>query len=1030
MRRIGFQGAKLILLTVGVMCALQLQAHGYNHPELNWRTFETEHFLIHYHEGVERTAGKAAQIAEEIYGPVTSLYDYEFEDKIHLIFRDDDDYANGITYYYDHKIVIWATSMDYELRGTSDWLWNVITHEFTHMVSLNAARKIYRQIPAFYFQYIDYQEEKRPDVFIGYPNRLVSYPFAMTVVPMWFAEGMAQCQAPSCSYDCWDSHRDMILRMAVLEGNMLSYDEMCVFGKSGLGNEQVYDHGYGLARYILDAYGPESLGKICRAMRPLHRINFDGATKRVLGKTGEDLYQEWVVKMRDTYEAVRRERGEPQIEGEMLTTTDDGYLNIHPCWSPDGKSLVYLSNRGSDYSALGLYLLTFPDRHAQKITGGISSPPSWSSDGTEIVYSKRNRPNRHGSRFNDLYIYTIGERRQKRISRDLRAKDPAFSADGRQIVFVSNSDGSNNLGIMNVDGSDIRYITNSDDGTQYYNPQWSPDGQRIVFSESKGTHRNIAMIAPDGSDFRYLVVSPGDDRDPCWTPDGKEIIFSSDIDGIFNLYSYSLENEQFSRLTNVLGGAFMPSYSSKKQISYASYSSKGYSLVVFADTFERHEVAFAQYDPSEVAECVPNPGDPVDVTSVSEPYKMTFSSFFIYPRIAVDYGTLKGGFYFSNGDILEKQSLFAGAQMNRDKDLDLFILYEVRQFAPTLFLEFYKQTRHEKIAGIDSFYYEDQDYQTRLVEYLDQERSFNLNEANVGLRHNLNILPLFSNNQEVSFTARYSSYAGDYQAIAKNYVHPDTAEAFVDFFKYTYFKGFDFILSWKDRFLNGTFDEEINPSAGHNIELTYARLYHKFLDPENPFKLGTFGIQWIYRNYFYNRLTLDWEQYIPMPLDRHTLTAKLRAGIIRAGILDDPEIDDFFNFFVGAIDGLRGYSYYSIEGKKMLLGRLTYRFPIFKSMGKQLLHLHFDKLYGAVFADAGNAWNGDKLDLWEFKKDVGAELRLETYSFYTYPTRVFFQAAYGFDRIVKEERVNGNVLRDVISEPGWRCYFGVLFGFL
>ena len=147
-----------------------------------------------------------------------------------------------------------------------------------------------------------------------------------------------------------------------------------------------------------------------------------------------------------------------------------------------------------------------------------------------------------------------------------------------------------------------------------------------------------------------------------------------------------------------------------------------------------------------------------------------------------------------------------------------------------------------------------------------------------------------------------------------------------------------------------------------------------------------------------------------MPLPRHTLTLKLRAGL-----LDEP-VYSFFNFFAGAIDGLRGYSYYSVEGRKMLLGRLTYRFPLFKHMGKRLFHLHFDKLYGAVFADAGNAWNGDKLDLWDFKRDVGAELRLETYSFYAYPTRVFFQAAYGFDHPEKSDR--------------WRYYFGVLFGFL
>ena len=997
----------LAIFLFGTLIVPLAQVEGYNHPELKWRTFETEHFNIHYHEGVEWTASKAAHIAEEIYGPVTSLYGYDFDDKIHLIIRDDDDYANGITYYYDHKIVIWATNMDFEFRGTSDWLWNVITHEFTHMVSLNAARKIYRQIPAFYFQYIDYQKEKRPDVFIGYPNRLVSYPLAMTVVPMWFAEGLAQSQAPSCSYDSWDTHRDMILRMGVLEEGMLRYDEMNVFGKSGLGNEQVYDHGYGLTQYIVETYGPESLGKICRAMRPLWRIDFDGALKRVLGISGEKLYEAWKTDMRRTYETVKGERG-TLVEGKVLA--DAGYLNIHPAWSPDGKSLVYLSNRGSDYRVLSLYLERFPDQKPKRIASGVNSPPRWSADGKKILYSKRSKPNKHGSRFNDVYVYDVEKKKQKRVTFGLRAKDPALSPDGERIVFVSNRDGTNNIGLVKADGSEVTYVTNNSEGTQYYAPCWSPDGKRILFSVSHGALRDIATIASDGSDVRYVILSPGDDRDPTWSPDGREILFSSDIDGIFNLYSYSVESKGISRMTNVLGGAFMPSYSSRGQIAYASYHSKGYQVYTLPDTVDRYEIDFDMYEPSRIAACELNPGNPVDAQAASEPYKMSFSSLFFYPRIAVDYGTLKGGMYFSNGDVLGKQSVFAGFQMNRDTDLDLFVLYEIRQFAPTIFVEFYKQTRHEDVPGTDSVFSE---FEGRYYEMLDQERSFNLNEANLGARYQIN------DNQELELTVRYNSYGGRFGSILRyeHEVETDSGlvvvrDAYSDAFKYTYFKGWDFVLAWRNRSVKRTLDMEINPSSGHDIRFAYARALHQFLDPtlESPFEVETWGVKSIYKNYYYNRFTLDWEEYIPMPLQRHTLTLKLRAGLI-----DEP-VYGFFNFFAGAIDGLRGYSYYSIEGRKMLLGRLTYRFPIFKSMGRQLSHLHFDKLYGAVFADAGNAWNRDKLDFWDFKRDVGAELRLETYSFYVYPTRIFFQAAYGFDNPDTSDR--------------WRYYFGVLFGFL
>ena len=53
---------------------LSAQFGEFTHPELNWQTFETEHFIFHYHQGTKRTAFVSAKIAEEIYPAVTGLY--------------------------------------------------------------------------------------------------------------------------------------------------------------------------------------------------------------------------------------------------------------------------------------------------------------------------------------------------------------------------------------------------------------------------------------------------------------------------------------------------------------------------------------------------------------------------------------------------------------------------------------------------------------------------------------------------------------------------------------------------------------------------------------------------------------------------------------------------------------------------------------------------------------------------------------------------------------------------------------------
>ena len=73
---------------------------GENHPELVWKTLETEHFLIHFHNNTERTAYETMEIAEFIYDPVTTMYDFRPKSKTHIIIKDTDDFSNGSAYFY------------------------------------------------------------------------------------------------------------------------------------------------------------------------------------------------------------------------------------------------------------------------------------------------------------------------------------------------------------------------------------------------------------------------------------------------------------------------------------------------------------------------------------------------------------------------------------------------------------------------------------------------------------------------------------------------------------------------------------------------------------------------------------------------------------------------------------------------------------------------------------------------------------------------------------------------------------------
>ena len=62
----------------------------------------------------------------------------------------------------------------------------------------------------------------------------------------------------------------------------------------------------------------------------------------------------------------------------------------------------------------------------------------------------------------------------------------------------------------------------------------------------------------------------------------------------------------------------------------------------------------------------------------------------------------------------------------------------------------------------------------------------------------------------------------------------------------------------------------------------------------------------------------------------------------------------------------------------------------------------------------------------DFRKDLGAELRLEAFSYYSFPTSIFLSGAYGFDRFSSTFVETGQTVQ---YGKEWAFYFGVLFGF-
>jgi Tol biopolymer transport system component len=122
-----------------------------------------------------------------------------------------------------------------------------------------------------------------------------------------------------------------------------------------------------------------------------------------------------------------------------------------------------------------------------------------------------------------VWISTIspdGTRIRRVISTRAEAFSPAWSADGRRIVFVQGS----SIWRVNGDGNRLTRIIRVVDPES---PAWSPNGTMVAFAaRSSGGNFDIYVVGTNGKGLRRLTTSAGLDEHPSWSPDGKRIAYT------------------------------------------------------------------------------------------------------------------------------------------------------------------------------------------------------------------------------------------------------------------------------------------------------------------------------------------------------------------------------------------------------------------------------------------------------------------------------------------------------------------------
>jgi Tol biopolymer transport system component/DNA-binding winged helix-turn-helix (wHTH) protein len=230
----------------------------------------------------------------------------------------------------------------------------------------------------------------------------------------------------------------------------------------------------------------------------------------------------------------------------------DGEACVALMWTPDGKSIIFLSERTRLPS-----LWRIPANGGGRIEPETEYPTvgSFSRDGKRFVFAEQTTSNPPAVWRADLARAggpVLGTK--KLISTQYWERDAQPSADGRRIVWISERSARGELWVSNGDGTDALQLTHvrRHAGT----PHWSPDGKWITFDCHMDDGPQVMIIDSEGRNLRQITHGATTNVVPSWSPDGRSIYFVSKRTGRFEVWVHALDTGAETQLTT--NGGFNP----------------------------------------------------------------------------------------------------------------------------------------------------------------------------------------------------------------------------------------------------------------------------------------------------------------------------------------------------------------------------------------------------------------------------------------------------------------------------------------
>lgn len=581
-----------LFLSICLLTSLSAIAQLEVPPRVQWKTLKTPHFEVIFNAKQQDLGLLYAEKLEKAYFELRQYFKAMPEVTV-VVINDKTDITNGYATRipYPHIMAYPVLPGPEETLGDSgDWAFELLAHEYTHILTFEPANGVMKPLRLLFGNIIA-------------PNLLL---------PTWWKEGLAvEMETRLGNHGRLRSYfQDAAIRAMVDDGTFDSFDiaeaneviptwpkgmRPYLFG-SLMWSQMLADKGAKLAETLNERHG----GRVPFFIETPARDNLGQSYTATYNRMMENTTVRAQEQMKTLREAELTHVVQPKNAFTSVTA---------PSISPDGKYLAVVAEDDSSSRSIKLIMResneqSFLDAKAANTVENFNEafepgthqdgPPSgsiqrisWFPNSEKIIYDKIDYTNRI-ERYSDLYSFDLKSKKTVRLSKGLRAREPAVSPNGEMITFVKLEGGKTSLGVLRpgAEGAaSILFIPALQERVSY--PQFWDD-ETILFSLRKedGSERLYKYTFASKSAVPILTEYP-QIRFAKKTSEG--LLFNSGKNGVMNLYLADADLSSARPISHALTAFFTGDIDPiRKEIFATQMTSQGLKVVAIpADEWQK-----------------------------------------------------------------------------------------------------------------------------------------------------------------------------------------------------------------------------------------------------------------------------------------------------------------------------------------------------------------------------------------------------------------------------------------------------------